>query len=262
MAEEVVADIQLPIAVRLIAGGADELPELWVLHDQPLDQLRALARHTDDRLLARLSVAVGVADGQQIAVLRTNPGRGEPPVLVLDALPCRPHLRLPNLYLPVWQTLRPPLRRDAIRRLFAPDEIMVVWLEKDESGEVIANTLPEVAFRPLSEAIAYVQDRETRSLTPRVMDQLFSLPPLSSEIWSRDRCAANLCVLCRRRRSCHRSLNSPESCRGLFAGSRRHRASRLSTGRQSKRHRPTNRRGRSTREKISGDYWKNGCWSH
>ena len=212
-------------------------------------------------MLARLSVAVGVADGEQIAVLRTNPGRGGPPVLVLDALPCRPHLRLPNLYLPVGQTLRPPLRRDAVRRLFAPDEASVVWLEKGESGEIIANELPEVAFRPLNDAIAYVQDRETQSLTPRVMDQLFSLPTFVSEIWLRHRRAANLRVRCRRRRTCHRTPNSPESCRGLSAGSRRDRASRLSTGRQSKRHRPTLRRGRSTPEKISGDYWKNGCWS-
>ena len=41
-AQEGVADIHLPITVRLVAGGADELPELWVLHDRPIDQLRAL----------------------------------------------------------------------------------------------------------------------------------------------------------------------------------------------------------------------------
>jgi hypothetical protein len=171
------ADLRLPVAVRLVAGRTDDPPELWVLQDRPLDQLHALVQQTDDRLLARLNVAVGTANGRQIAVLRARPGRGVPPVLVLDALACRPYLRLPNLYLPVGQRLRPPLRRDAVRQLFANDAGAVFWLEPGEFGSFAVHSIPEAAFRPLAEAIDYVQDHAKASLTPWVAGGLFALPP-------------------------------------------------------------------------------------
>jgi hypothetical protein len=171
------ADLRLSLSMSLVAGRADDPPELWVLHDRPLDQLQAFAQQSDDRLIARLSVAVGAANGRQIAVLRANPGRGGPPVLVLDALPCRPYLRLPNLYVPIGQRLRPPLRRDAVRQLFAQNAASVVWLEPGESGAFTVHSLPDAAFRPLEEAIAYAQDHPQQPLTPRAADPLFALPP-------------------------------------------------------------------------------------
>src|SRR5947209_3562370 len=74
------ADLRLPVAVSLVADSSTESAELWVLRREPLEQLRALAEQSDDRELARLSVAVGVHEGKRIAVLRAR--RGPPPVLV------------------------------------------------------------------------------------------------------------------------------------------------------------------------------------
>src|SRR5207248_34779 len=107
--------------------------ELWVLAGDPVERLRALAEQFDDRLLARLLFAVGEAGGRRVAVLRARPGSGSvqrvagPPVLVLDALHCRSYLRLPNLFLPVGLRLRPQLRRDAVRELFAADPNTLAW---------------------------------------------------------------------------------------------------------------------------------------
>ncbi|HEY1376389.1 MAG TPA: hypothetical protein VGF55_06320, partial [Gemmataceae bacterium] len=171
------ADLTLPAPLRLIVDHSDDPPELWVLHDRPFDQLRALAEQTDDRLLARLSVGVGEVDGRRVVVLRARPGRGGPPVLVLDALPCRPFLRLPNLYLPVGTRLRPPLRRDAVRQLLAPDPAAVVWLEPGDGGQFTAHALPEAAFRPLEQVIDYVRDHDPQPLTPPAADRPLTLLP-------------------------------------------------------------------------------------
>src|SRR5207249_4446581 len=100
------------VPLRLAPGPATEPPELWVLRGDGVEQIDALVRDADDRLLDRLAFAVGEWNGERVAVLRARPTKGGPPVLVLDdALACRTYLRLPNLYLPVGQRLRPPLRR-------------------------------------------------------------------------------------------------------------------------------------------------------
>ena len=169
------ATIKLPISLRLVAASTTDLPELWVLHDRPLDRLRALAEHTDNRLLGRLSVAIGSVDGRQVVVLRAQPGRSGPPILVLDALACQPILRMPNLYSPIGFRLQPPIRRDAVRQLLAADAESVMWLEPGESGAFAVHSMPEFAFRPLDEAIAYVQDRDAEPLTPVVVGQPFAL---------------------------------------------------------------------------------------
>src|SRR5207249_7485994 len=112
---------RLTVPLRLAPGGT-EPAELWVLPGDALDRLDALVRDADERLLQRLAFAVGEHDGRHVAVLRTRPGKGDPPVVVLEgALACRSYLRLPNLFLPVGTRLRPPLRRDAVRRLLADD---------------------------------------------------------------------------------------------------------------------------------------------
>jgi hypothetical protein len=173
-------NVVLSVAVLLVADHATDPPGLWVLRDRPFERLRALAEQSDDRLLSRLSVAFASANGRQIAVLRTQTGRGGPPVLVLDALACRPFLRLPNLYLPVGQRLRPSLRRDAVRRLFAADAGTVVWLEPDGSGGFTTHAIPESAFRPLEQAIAYPQEHAPRSLTTPTVGASFALEPFAT----------------------------------------------------------------------------------
>src|SRR5439155_13874703 len=120
-------DTRLSLTLRLVPCSSDEPTELWVIVGDPIERLRALAEQSDDRLLARLLFAVGTVGGERVAVLRARPGGvpaqrvAGPPVLVLDALACRPYLRLPNLFLPVGRRLRPPLRRDAVRELLAAD---------------------------------------------------------------------------------------------------------------------------------------------
>jgi hypothetical protein len=177
VAADTAMPLAMPVTLRLVSDHSNGAPELWVLHDRPHERLRSLVEQTDDRLLARLGVAVAAVGGRQVTVLRARPGQAGPPVLVLDALACRPYLRLPNLYVPSGRQLRPPLRRDAARRLLAEDPGQVAWLEPGDGGTFTAHRLPAAAFRPLQELVAYAGDHEPQPLAPAAANRPFTLPP-------------------------------------------------------------------------------------
>ena len=156
----------LSVPLRLAPGATAEPAEMWVLRGNAIDQIDALVRDADDRLLARLAFAVGDHQGEQVAVLRARPSKTAAPALELDnALLFRPYLRLPNLYLPVGRRLRPPLRRDAVRRLLADDVDQVVWLLPGDDDSFVPESLPESAFRPLDDWIEFVMSRDAAALT-------------------------------------------------------------------------------------------------
>jgi hypothetical protein len=157
---------KLTVPLRLAPGTTAEPAEMWVLRGEAVEQIDALVRDADDRVLARLAFAVGDYQGEQVAVLRARPGKTAAPVLALEnALACRSFLRLPNLYLPVGRRLRPPLRRDAVRRLLADDADQVVWLIPREDDSFVPESLPESAFRPLGDWVEYVLNRDAAALT-------------------------------------------------------------------------------------------------
>jgi hypothetical protein len=151
---------RIVIPLRLTRGGSGESAEMWVLRDDPVNQLDELVRNADDHLLARLAFAVGEQNGKSVIVLRVRPSRLAPPELVINATGFRHHLKLPNLFVPIGRRLQPPLRRDAVRKHLADDPAQVTWLQPDGGDGFTPESLPETAFRPLSDWIDYVLDRD------------------------------------------------------------------------------------------------------
>src|SRR5205814_3554861 len=169
---------KLTVPLRLAPGGAADPPDTWVLRDQDVDQLDALVRDSDDALLARLSFAVGERPDGRVVVVRARPGKGGPPALALPGPGYRPYLRLPHLLVPVGRRLRPPLRRDAVRRLLADDPGQVVWLRPEgDDGSFVAESLPDTAFRPLADWVDYVLDRDRERLGVWVEAARFDFDP-------------------------------------------------------------------------------------
>jgi FtsH ternary system domain X7 len=157
---------KLAVPLRLVPGNAADVPELWVLTEEAIDQLDALVRDADERLMARLSFAVALEpDGKTTIVLKTRPSKLSPPVLPLaKARGFKPYWKLPNLFLPAGKRLMPTLRRDAVRKLLADDPAQVVWLMPGPDGKFTPEVLPDDAFRPLEDWIDYVIDHEHEPL--------------------------------------------------------------------------------------------------
>ena len=157
---------KITVLLRLASGNAADVPELWVLRDAAVEQLDALVRDADDRLIQRLMFAVATSPaGTRTVVLRTRPSKFPPPALPLEhALGFKPYWKLPNLFLPAGKRLHPPLRRDAVRRLLADDPDQVVWLYPDAAGGFTPESVPDAAFRSLEDWVDYVIETERAPL--------------------------------------------------------------------------------------------------
>jgi hypothetical protein len=168
---------RLTVPLRLTRGGSADAAELWVLRENPVDQLDELVRGADDQLLARLAFAVGEKDGERVIVLRVRPSKQAPPALVLGALEFCHFQKMPNLFLPVGTRLHPPLRRDAVRRHLADDPMQVTWLYPQADGGFTPESLPETAFRPLSDWIDYVLEHDHEPLRAWIESARFEFEP-------------------------------------------------------------------------------------
>ena len=149
---------KISIALSLKAGGPLSGTQLWVLRDDPIAELNRFVQNANEKLLTSLAFAVGEKDDRKTIVLRALYSKAAPPELVLNATAYRSHLRLPNLFLPVGMQLHPQLRRDVVRKLLAADAEQLVWLVPGDNGVFTPQALPENAFRPLTDWVAYVLD--------------------------------------------------------------------------------------------------------
>jgi hypothetical protein len=168
---------RLTVTLRLRQAGPAEGAELWVLRGGAIEELNRFVQNAEDQLLQRLAFAVGVNNGQTIVVLRVRQSKLPPPVLVLPAEAYKSHLKLPNLFLPAGFALHPPLRRDMVRKLLAKDPSQITWLVPGENGCFTPEGLPDDVFRPLTDWVDYVLDRDRESLQAWVQAMQFEFEP-------------------------------------------------------------------------------------
>jgi len=168
---------RLTVTLRLRQAGPAEGAELWVLRGGAIEELNRFVQNAEDQLLQRLAFAVGVNNGQTIVVLRVRQSKLPPPVLVLPAEAYKSHLKLPNLFLPAGFALHPPLRRDMVRKLLAKDPSQITWLVPGENGCFTPEGLPDDVFRPLTDWVDYVLDRDRDQLHAWVQAMQFEFEP-------------------------------------------------------------------------------------
>ncbi|HWG45003.1 MAG TPA: hypothetical protein VN688_19695 [Gemmataceae bacterium] len=168
---------RLKVTPRLRQSGPADGAELWVLRGEAIDELNRFVQNVEDQLLTRLAFAVGEKNGQTIVVLRVRQSKLPPPVLVLPAEAYKSYLKLPNLFLPAGHLLHPPLRRDVVRKLLAEDAGQVTWLAAGDNGAFTPESLPEDVFRPLTDWVDYVLDRDREMLQAWVQAMQFDFEP-------------------------------------------------------------------------------------
>ncbi|HEY7311506.1 MAG TPA: hypothetical protein VH643_19240 [Gemmataceae bacterium] len=168
---------RLRVAPRLRQAGAADGAELWVLRGEAIDELNRFVQNAEDHLLTRLAFAVGEKHGESIVVLRVRQSKLPPPVVILPAEAYKSYLKLPNLFLPAGCILHPPLRRDIVRKLLAEDVNQVTWLAPGEDGRFTPESLPDDVFRPLTDWVDYVLDRDKEMLQAWVQAMQFEFEP-------------------------------------------------------------------------------------
>jgi len=164
--KEAKAPARFAVPLRFAAGNAADVPELWVLRENAVEQLDTLVRDSDERLTQRLMFAVATdPTGKPVVILRTRPSKLPPPHLALEhAEAYKPFWKLPNLFIPIARRLHPTLRRDAVRRLLADDPDQVVWLAPGEKNGFTPESVADGSFRSLEDWVDYVIEAEQKPL--------------------------------------------------------------------------------------------------
>jgi hypothetical protein len=171
-----------PIIVPLTPSpsASTDFATLWVVRQDAIAQMDALVERADVKTRNQLVFAVGEFNGNRIVVLRLRPSRFPPPTVLAIAEAYRSWLRLPNLYVPVGTRIDPPLRRDVMQKLLAANGGIITWLRPSDGG-FLAESLSEDAFRPLSDWIENVLDREVAALTEWIEATEFGFGGLTVE---------------------------------------------------------------------------------
>lgn len=164
---------RLRVPLRLATMAETDDAELWVLEEDAWRQVEQLINSSDNELLDRLAFAVVEQAEQPLVILRLRPSKLPPPVLIFRGLACHRYLNLPNLFIPVGQRLRPPLRRDVVARLLAADTGQIVWLQPAEDHTFRSRSVADAHFRPLSQCVDYVLDRAHEPLAAWVSAHRF-----------------------------------------------------------------------------------------
>lgn len=164
---------RLSVPLRLTRAARTEPASLWVLRDNALAQVESLVHTLPEALLAQLRFAVSGPPESPCIVLRARPGRERPPELGLSGMAYAPLPQLADLFLPCDGLLEPPVRRDRLRALLAPERDTVTWLHPTGGGAFRAERLPESAFHPLDAWVDYVVDTGAAALVPWVRSATF-----------------------------------------------------------------------------------------
>ena len=166
---------KINVSVNLARGSSGKPADMWVIRKNGMAQVEKILNESSDPIVKRLAFAVCETEGEEpCVILRVRPPRKNPPVLVIDGMQLSAVDGIPNLFLPIGTRVHPPLRRDAVVDLLAPDAQQVIWLEQEFDGEPPREFLkssfkpysvPDSAFRPLSDWMEYVLDFEQESLS-------------------------------------------------------------------------------------------------
>jgi cellulose synthase operon protein C len=159
---------RLQVRLRLLRQARSVVPTLWQLRTEgdadPRRIVDALVQELPEADLGRLLFAVA-GDGDNLTILlRARAGRGAPPVLELPGQAYATWLDLAGLFLPCDAILEPPLRRETLRTLLAPNADELTWLEPAGEGGFVPRRLPDAAFVPLEEWVEYVIDSAAEPL--------------------------------------------------------------------------------------------------
>jgi FtsH ternary system domain X7 len=155
----------MSLPLRLVEGGPHEAAELWLLREQPLEQLRDLARQSGQAFLERFRWALVEADCQPLVLLWAKPTAGGLPVPAVTGQGYRSFAKLPNLFLPCGYRLSPHLRRDVLRRLCGDEPRELTLLTPLSDGAFATSGIAESAFEPLEKCVDFVLESPPQPLT-------------------------------------------------------------------------------------------------
>lgn len=213
---------RLQVKLRLTSATRVDAPSVWVLRthqpdrrtssdhsvdnsvdiedgrESAIDAVDSLVATLPEDIIGRLLFTVVGTNEHPIVVLRARHGRTGPPHIDVPGVAMTPLFGITNLYVPHDAMLEPPLRRETVRDLLAPDEERIYWLapvlgsssrdsgppymteREDDSGAFRVESAPERSFSPLVDWIDYLVHRSAEELEPWMRSVTFEFDSFQS----------------------------------------------------------------------------------
>jgi hypothetical protein len=140
---------KIKIQLKLAEGGIPEA-SLWVVSHEDFYELISSA---DEKNIESLQVAMT----EKFVVLRWPEKMSYKPLLnPAGSIGYAKHRSVADLYLPTDYRVFPPLRKNVLESLVAPDQRRCVWLSADGvNGDFVPESLPIAAFKPIKDYYEY-----------------------------------------------------------------------------------------------------------
>jgi hypothetical protein len=162
---------RLRVTLRLARAASIDAPSLWVIRDDAVRKIERLLASLPEEDARSLLFSVCRDGDVTMVVVRLRPGARSN--VEIDDEAYRAHSSIANLFLPCDATLEPPLRRDHVRDMLAPNADDVVWLRPLDGGRFQVERVADDAFHPLSDWVEYVIDTSAAALIPWVKSATF-----------------------------------------------------------------------------------------
>jgi hypothetical protein len=143
------------VPLRLARNVANTIPHMWVIRDNAVSIVDNLVQTLPQDIVTKLTFAHTGDKNNQTIILRARPGQKNPPEIVSPGEAYSTLFNFPNLYSPTGSIVEPPLKREKIRDVLAPNQELVTWLVPNGNYFTVER-IEESAFNPLSDWVDYV----------------------------------------------------------------------------------------------------------
>jgi len=148
---------RIAVPLRLARAARPAAPTTFVLPIEAEGRLHAFVRAVPEDVVDGLLFAVTVDPPRIVLRARPNVVPGAAPLG--DAEAFAPHPQVPNVLVPCTATLEPPVRREHLVTLLAPEPAELAFVRAAPGGGVVVERLAESAFQPLGELVDWIVDR-------------------------------------------------------------------------------------------------------
>ncbi len=144
----------IPVPLQVVPRATRHRESFWVLRGETQAEFWTYCTSIDERLLRSLQVALVGSENNERLLIR-DVGNGVTAALPLHVNGYYADERLPGLYLPTGNILRPSLRVRELAKIVGTDASRLVWIEAGASREAVPFSVAAAAFHSVSELISY-----------------------------------------------------------------------------------------------------------
>lgn len=171
--ENVGLDKKLEVELSLTRAVRNERTLFWVIEKNAIETIDKMVSSLPNDILNKFLFAVVGENKNPTIVLRSRTNQA--PEIDINANQYVPFMKISNLFIPKDKNIEPPLRREKVRELLAPNDETIAWISPIEENSFEIKNIEEASFSPLIEWVDYVIRGEINNIEPWIKSSIFDV---------------------------------------------------------------------------------------